>query len=285
MRPDTSEGPNATQAKNWHGRDGARWARHKAPHDAMLAPLTEKVFDAVKFAPGHYVLDLGCGSGTTTFEIARRIAPSGSVIGIDFSETLLALGRDQAAVEPGLPIKFEFADVETHNFAVASFDVAFSRIGVMFFSNPATAFANVRRALIPGGRLAFVCWRKVRANTWASVTLDIARRHVEMPPRPGPENPGPYSFRDPERVHRILTEAGWSDIEVAELDADAYMGADLDEALANCLIMGPIANQILAASENKRAAISAELRSVLPEYATERGVIMHAATWFVTATA
>ena len=155
----------------------------------------------------------------------------------------------------------------------------------MFFSNPATAFANVHRAMIPGGQLAFVCWRNVRANTWASVTLDIARRHVELPPRPGLEDPGPYSFRNQERVHRILTEAGWSDIAIVELDADAYMGADLDEALDNCLTMGPIANQILAASDNKRTAIAAELRSVLPEYATKRGVIMHAATWFVTATA
>ena len=285
MPPNASEGPNANQAKNWRGRDGARWARHKAPHDAMLAPLTEKAFDAVRFTPGQRVLDLGCGSGTTTFEIARSIAPSGFVFGIDFSDTLLALGREQAAAEPELNIKFESSDVETHNFEVANFDVAFSRMGVMFFSNPASAFTNVHRAMTPGGRLAFVCWRKVRANTWASVTLDIARHHVEMPPRPGPEDPGPYSFRDPERVHRILTEAGWSDVKVKELDADAYMGADLDEALANCLTMGPVANQILAAPENKRAAIVAELRSVLPEYATERGVIMHAATWFVTAAA
>ena len=285
MPPNIPEGPNATQAKNWHGRDGARWARHKAPHDAMLAPLTEKAFDAVGFVPGQRVLDLGCGSGTTTFEIARRIAPSGLVIGIDISKTLLALGREQAAAEPDLRIKFEFADIETHKFAVASFDVAFSRIGVMFFSNPATAFANVHRAMIPGSQLAFVCWRKVRANTWASVTLDIARRHVEMPPRPGLEDPGPYSFRDPERVHRILTEAGWSEIAIVELDADAYMGADLDEALANCLTVGPIANQVLAAPENTRTAIATELRSVLPEYVTKRGVIMHAATWFVTATA
>ncbi len=285
MAPDRTEGPNAAQAENWHGRDGVRWARHKAPHDAMLATLTDKALDAVGLAPGQRVLDMGCGSGTTTFEIARRIEPSGAVTGIDFSETLLALGREQAAAKPNLPIAFEFADVETHAFTAESFDVAFSRLGVMFFANPAAAFTNVRRALVPGGRLAFVCWREVRANTWASVTLDIARRHLEMPPRPGPEDPGPYSFRDSERVRRILTEAGWSDITIEALDADAYMGADLNEALANCLTMGPIANQVLTTTEEKREAIATDLRAALPEYVTDRGVIMHAATWLVTATA
>ncbi len=100
-----------------------------------------------------------------------------------------------------------------------------------------------------------------------------------------PEDPGPYSFRDPDRVRRILAEAGWSAIAIEELDADAYMGADLDEAVANFLAMGPIASQIQAAPDDKRAAIAAELHAALPEYVTDGGVIMHAATWMVTAEA
>lgn len=284
MTPNATRGPNAAQAEYWQGQGGERWSIYKAPHDAMLARLTEKVLDAVCFAPGQRVLDLGCGTGTTTFEIARRIMPTGSVTGIDFSETLLALAREQAA-ETDLPIAFESADVETHAFTPGSFDVAFSRIGVMFYADPAAAFANIRRALISGGRLAFVCWREVRANTWASVTIGIARRHIELPPRPGPEDPGPYSFRDPDRVRRILTEAGWSAVAIEELDADAYMGADLNEAVANFLAMGPIASLVQAAPDDKRAAIAAELRAALPEYVTEGGVIMRAATWMVTAEA
>lgn len=250
-----------------------------------MAPLTEKAFDAAGFAPGQRVLDLGCGTGTTTFEIARLVAPSGSVTGVDFSETLLALAREQAAAEPDLAVTFETADVETHGFAAASHDVAFSRFGVMFYTDPARAFANIRGALAPGGRLAFVCWREIGINTWASVTIAIARRHIELPPAPGPEDPGPYSFRDPERVRRILHEAGWSEISIEALDADAYMGADLDEGVANFLTMGPIANQVVAAPEDTRQAIAAELYAALPEYVTERGVIMRAATWMVTAAA
>jgi hypothetical protein len=138
--------------------------------------------------------------------------------------------------------------------------------------------------MVPDGRLAFVCWRNVQENTWASVTLNIARNHVELPPRPGPEDPGPYSFRDPERVRRILTEAGWNDIAIEELDADAYMGADLETGLANCLTMGPIANQVIATTDEKRAAITSELREALPAYLTDKGMIMHAAAWLVTAT-
>ncbi len=160
MAPTATEGPNAAQSEYWHGSGGERWARLKAPHDAMLAPLTEKVFDAVGFAPGQRVLDLGCGTGTTTFEIAKRIAPTSSVTGIDFSETLLALAREQAAAEPDLPIAFESADVETRAFAPEIFDVAFSRFGVMFYADPARAFAGVHRAMVPGGRLE--CDRQVR---------------------------------------------------------------------------------------------------------------------------
>jgi SAM-dependent methyltransferase len=155
----------------------------------------------------------------------------------------------------------------------------------MFYADPARAFANIRRALAPGGRLAFVCWREIAVNTWASVTLGIARRHIELPPAPGPDDPGPYSFRDPDRVRRILHQAGWSDISIAALESDAYMGADLDEAMANFLTMGPIANQVVAAPEDIRHAIAAELRAALPEYVTKRGVIMRAATWMVTAAA
>ena len=285
MSANPTEGANAAQAEYWHGSGGERWSTHKAPHDTMLAPLTDKALGAVGFAPGQRVLDLGCGSGTTTFDIARRVAPTGSVLGIDFSETLLALARKQAAAEPDLPIAFEFSDVATHAFATGGFDVAFSRFGVMFYADPTAAFVNVRRALVPGGKLAFVCWREARENTWASVTLGIGRRHIELPPRPGPEDPGPFSFREPERVRRILTAAGWSEIAIEKLDADAYMGADLDEAVANFLTMGPIASQVQAAPEDKREAIAADLRAALPEHVTARGVIMNAATWMVTATA
>lgn len=193
--------------------------------------------------------------------------------------------REQAAAEPGLAVTFETADVETHGFDPARHDVAFSRFGVIFYADPARAFANIRRALAPGGRLAFVCWREIAVNTWASVTLGIARRHIELPPAPGPDDPGPYSFRDPDRVRRILHQAGWSDISIAALESDAYMGADLDEAMANFLTMGPISNRVVAAPEDIRHAIAAELRAALPEYVTKRGVIMRAATWMVTAAA
>ncbi len=282
---EANKGPNAIQAERWNGADGERWARHKAPHDAMLALITKRAFDAVGFAPGQRVLDLGCGSGTTTFGIARLVGPSGSVTGVDISDILLAPALAQAAAEPDLPVTFEKADAETHTFAPASFDVAFSRFGVMFFANPAAAFANVRSALAPGGRLGLLCWRAVRENTWASVTIGVARRHIELPPGPGPEDPGPYSFRDPARVRRILTEAGWSDISIEPMDAEAYMGAELEEAVANFLTMGPIAAQVVTAPEAKREAIAGDLREAVAEHVTERGVNMQAAAWMVTAAA
>jgi SAM-dependent methyltransferase len=282
---DANEGPNAVQAKRWNGEDGERWARHKAPHDAMLALITKQTLEAIGFTAGQRVLDLGCGSGTTTFGIARLVGPSGSVTGVDISDILLAPALAQAAAEPDLPVTFEKADVETHAFAPESFDVAFSRFGLMFFANPAAAFANVRSAMAPGGRLAFLCWRAVRENTWASTTIRIARNHIELPPGPGPEDPGPYSFRDPARIRRILTEGGWSDLSIEPIDSEAYMGAELEESVANFLTMGPIANQVITASAAKREAIADDLRQAVAELVTEGGVNMQAAAWIVTAAA
>ncbi len=282
---DANEGPNAVQAERWNGEDGERWARHKAPHDAMLALITKQTLEAIGFTAGQRVLDLGCGSGTTTFGIARLVGPSGSVTGVDISDILLAPALAQAAAEPDLPVTFEKADVETHAFAPESFDVAFSRFGLMFFANPAAAFANVRSAMAPGGRLAFLCWRAVRENTWASTTIRIARNHIELPPGPGPEDPGPYSFRDPARIRRILTEGGWSDLSIEPIDSEAYMGAELEESVANFLTMGPIANQVITASAAKREAIADDLRQAVAELVTEGGVNMQAAAWIVTAAA
>src|SRR5881628_2723223 len=160
--------------------------------------------ERARIGAGERVIDIGCGCGDTTIALARRVGPAGLVLGIDVSAPMLARAAD-AAREAGVAhVRFEHADAQTHRFPAQAFDVLYSRFGVMFFSDPAAAFGNLRTALRPGGRLGFVCWQAVPENPWIAVPLEAAAQHMALPPPPAPGAPGPFSFADPERVRRIL---------------------------------------------------------------------------------
>ncbi len=157
-----------TQAEYWNGEVGARWARNQAVLDAVFAPLTEALFDRAALRGGESVLDIGCGSGATSLEAARRVGPEGAVTGADISAPLLAVARSRAEAETGAaPIRFVEADVERAD--LGAYGQALSRFGVMFFPDSARAFANIRRMLHPGGRLTFLCWRALPENLWVTV--------------------------------------------------------------------------------------------------------------------
>src|SRR5262249_6517301 len=146
------------------------------------------------------VLDVGCGTGQTSIELARRAGPGGAVTGIDISAPMLARARARAADAGARTVTFLDADAQTHRFDPASLDVCFSRFGIMFFAAPDAAFANLRSALRPAGRLAFVCWQSMRDNPWMLVPLMAAAAHITLPPPPAPDAPGPFSFADADRV-------------------------------------------------------------------------------------
>jgi ubiquinone/menaquinone biosynthesis C-methylase UbiE len=126
--------------------------------------------------PGEHVVDIGCGTGASSIALAEHVGPSGQVLGVDVSAPMLARAAER--LPPGAPIKFVRADATTAQFQPASFDLLFSRFGVMFFAEPARAFANLRTALKPGGRLVFACWRKFDENGWLQVPLRAAQEHV-----------------------------------------------------------------------------------------------------------
>lgn len=277
------DGPNAAQIAFWDGDGGDRWVLYQETHDAMLAALGELAMDAAAIGPGLRVLDIGCGCGGSTLEIARRVGANGTATGIDISSAMLARARERARTVPRPHVTFEHADAEAHDFAPASFDIAYSRFGAMFFTNPATAFSRIGKALVPGGRLCLLCWRDARENDWAMITIDIARELVQMPPRPGPEDPGPFSFKDPERVRRILTEAGFVDIALEPLDRKLCLGADLDKAAVNVQHIGPLAGVVATAPEGVRATVSARTREILAPRVTGNGVWLASACWIVTA--
>ena len=205
-----SAGPNAQQIQYWNDT-GPRWVAQQNVIDDQIRQLGRLAMDRSTVQPGERVLDVGCGCGDTTVELAGRVAPGGTVTGIDISAPMLERARERARTQ-GAAARFELADAQTHAFAPAIVDVIFSRFGVMFFTDPTAAFANLRRALTPGGRLAFVCWQALPDNPWMFVPLGAALQYLPTPPLPGPDAPGPFSFADPGRVRTILAGAGFRDV-------------------------------------------------------------------------
>jgi SAM-dependent methyltransferase len=274
-----------TQREYWSGKVGDAWAANAAQTDAMLHPLTEAALELGAFKPGERVLDIGCGAGWTSLEIARRVGSSGAVVGVDLSPQLLNLAQTRAS-ETGLPATFIETDAGAASFE-QKFDAAFSRFGVMFFEAPVDAFTNIRAALRPGGRLIFVCWRAMTQNIWGTHTLDAVRPMLKTPlPPPDPDAPGPYAFADEQKVQRILREAGWSDIAMSTWDGSLLLGGGGGVAEAADFVMqiGPgarvIADQQLDADEARQRIID----SLAPLH-NGQGVSLPAACWLVTANA
>ncbi len=196
--------------------------------------------DRLNPRPGQRLLDLGCGTGPTTVELAARVSPGGSVLGVDIAEEMLMRAAERAAEHGVDNVAFLRADVQGDDLGSQQFDGAFSRFGVMFFSDPVEAFWNVRRALRAGGRLSFACWQNALANEWMLVPGMAVMSVTRTPPRmPGSDEPGPFALSDPERVRSILAGAGFADITVATHD-DFLTVADeeISEYAALTLRMG-----------------------------------------------
>src|SRR6185503_20850430 len=169
--------------------------------------------------PGERIVDIGCGGGDTTLALAERVQGHGFVLGVDVSRPLLQRATARAANTPEYPVRFVEADAAGYAFERGSFDALFSRFGVMFFADPAAAFANLRRALKPGGRMAFVCWRSEGENPIMTVPLTAAKKRIPVPPPPAdPTAPGPFALADRARLERILQTAGFASIAITPHD-------------------------------------------------------------------
>ncbi len=280
-------GPNAEQIEYWNGPAGGKWVHFQERQDETLRPLGLAAMERAAIAGGEAVLDVGCGCGDTSFEIARRTGTSGSVTGVDISSVMLARARARAEAEPDLVVGFENADAETHTLPAEAFDLVFSRFGVMFFRNPEAAFANLRASLKPDGRIAFVCWRPLKENQWFSVPLAAAAEHIDLPDPTPPGEPGPFAFADPERLRGILDGAGFADIAIDANDQAIPVGgaADLDDIVGFVMQQGPMARALTAveADDATRARIAAGVRAAFePDYA-DGTVRLGTATWMVTA--
>jgi SAM-dependent methyltransferase len=275
---------NAGQVASWNGLAGRRWVEHQEFMDRLLAPVSEALFGAIALQPGAHVIDIGCGSGGTTLELARRVGPSGRVVGLDISAPLLARARERA--QRDAPVSFVEADATLYRFVPADADLLFSRFGVMFFADPVRAFANIRKGLKPGARLCFACWRD--GNQWASVPIEAVLPLLPPQPAADPDAPGPGAFAAEGKANRVLAAAGFTNIEARAVDMvfDVGAGLGVDGAVTYLLEIGAVSRALADQSAAVRAAAEAAIRAALAPFVTTSGRIeMSAAIWLVTASA
>jgi len=280
-----ADGPNAEQRRYWNEQAGPRWVASQTLLDRQLEALGRLAMDRARVAGGEAVLDVGCGCGASALELARRVGPRGRVPGVDLSAPMLEVARRRAADERLAHLAFEQADAQTHPLPEARFQLVYSRFGVMFFADPVAAFANLRAALAPGGRIAFVCWQSLGQNPWMAVPLGAIAEHVALPPPPAPDAPGPFAFADRARVERILADAGFAGVGHEEVSETLTIGGtgSLDEAVAFLLQLGPAGALLRDAEPATRERAAAAVREAIAPHHGPEGVRMPSAAWVVTA--
>lgn len=276
--------PALSQSEYWNGKVGEEWARQADRMDRMLEPVTLAALERLALQRGERVLDIGCGAAATTLLAADRVEPDGRVVGVDISAPMLALGRERAR---GRRIDLVEADAGAGAIPGAPFDAAFSRFGLMFFDEPSAAFANLRGAVRPGGRLVFVCWRGFSENAWSSAPLKALAPLLATPPAPpDPDTPGPFALANPERISAILAAAGWRDASIAPWDGAMHIGGggDAREAADFLMRIGPCARAVAEQNLDPSTARAA-LSDYLVAHETPDGVALAGACWIVSATA
>jgi SAM-dependent methyltransferase len=269
----------AEQAAYWNGPGGAMWLGAYDRIQRGIAGFGEIALAAAGAQPGERVVDIGCGTGGTTAELARAVGAVGHVLGVDISETLVEAARARTLGNA----TFEVADAATHAFAPAAADLVFSRCGVMFFGDPVAAFQNIRRALKPSGRLVFLCWRTAAENPWGAVPMRAAQPFLPPMARPGPEDPGQYSFGDRNRVERILTQAGFRGLSIEPVDQMLNQGRDVADVLERIGDFGPLARAFKDVPPEQVAKAKAAIAEALAPHATADGVKLAGACWLVRA--
>ncbi len=273
---------NAEQAEDWNGASGRHFIEQRERHERMRGRLTTRLLDAAQTHDGENVLDIGCGCGDTTI-LAARATPSGHALGADLSRIQVAEARRLAAAAGVANARFLVVDAQVHRFQAGIFDVVLSNFGVMFFDDPAAAFANLRKALRRGGRLAFLCWRTNDENPFFSIGFAEAAVILGLRNMPGPN--AAFCLADTGQVGALLSGAGFGGIEFAKVDEPMLIGSDEDDVL-EYERTSPSASEVLAGLSPAQAAeLARHVRDRLVAYVSPGGVAMPAAAWLVTAQA
>lgn len=269
--------PDAVRA--WNGPDGEYWARRHDEFDAAMRGYQDRFMVGAAICADDRVLDIGCGNGQTSCAAAQR-ATRGSVLGLDLSALMLERARSRAAAL-GLPnVGFVQADAQVEAFAPASFDVAISRTGTMFFQDPAAAFTNIGRALRPGGRLVMLVWQSARRNAWFTGVADALGLDLPDPPS---GVPGPFSLADPTYVGDLLAATGFTGVGCESIVAPMYFGDSVAHAAQFIGGLGFVAGALRAMSLDAANAAWARLNADIIAHLGNSGVEYPSAAWLVTA--
>jgi SAM-dependent methyltransferase len=273
---------NAEQREFW-AREGEQWVQEADRYDTMNAGFGGAMLEAVSLQSGERVLDVGCGNGATSIEAAKRVAPGGSVTGVDISAPMLAFARRRAAGQGAENVEFLDCDAQVHEFDGGAFDVVVSRFGTMFFEDPAMAFANLARAVRPGGRLAIAVWEDILKSEWIIVPGAAAAEHVGFPDLGPPGAPGPFAFSDGERLKGILESAGFSAVSLEAITKPMRIGDDVDEVAEFILSLELVRDLFAGKPRDKVDAAVAAAREAVASYAGPDGVVMNGTAWLATA--
>lgn len=267
------------QAALWNGPSGHAWVEEQALLDRLFAPFQQRLVAAVAAAAPAAVLDVGCGTGSTTLAIARALGDA-QVTGVDISEPMLAAATARAA-EAGVAARFIRADAQDYAFQPASVDMIVSRFGVMFFTDPVRAFANLARAARPGATLRAIAWRSAAENPFMTEAERAAAPLLpDLPPR-RPDVPGQFAFGDGDRVRRILADSGWTDIDVQPLDVECRLSKP--DLLAYVSRLGPVGGALREADDALRARVLATVTAAFDDYMVDGECRFMTACWTITA--
>ena len=270
------------QAMLWNGPSGRGWVETRDVLEGMFKPLEELLVAAVSEASARHVLDVGCGTGATTFAVAQALGPEGGCTGIDISEPMISAARVRTARD-GQATSFICADAQTHGFAPASFDMIISRLGVMFFADPVQAFANLRRAARPGAALRFIAWRDMAENPFMTTAERAARPLLPNLPARRPGAAGQFAFADRHRIEAILAASGWEAVAMTPIDcACSFPASELGRYVS---WLGPVGVMLQGMADPVRTQVIDTVRGAFDRYIDGTAVRFTAACWMVAARA
>jgi ubiquinone/menaquinone biosynthesis C-methylase UbiE len=274
---------NADQAALWNDSAGRAWVDRQESLDRLFKPFEDLLVDTVAKHRAQRVLDIGCGTGSTTLAIARLLAKSaGSAVGLDISEPMIALAKRRAE-RVTAPPRFVCADAQTYAFEPASFDLVVSRFGVMFFDDPVGAFANLRRAVAPNGALYVIVWRSPKDNPFMTAAERATAPYLpQLPPR-RPDEPGQFAFADRDRVRSILEQSGWAKVDSQPLDLPCTL--PLNELDDYIMRLGPLGRVLPQLDDRTREQVVTAARSAFAPFVHGAEVRFTAACWSVGARA
>lgn len=257
---------NEEQADYWGKSDsGAKWLTFEDQLDHLMAPVLDLVLDRAGLEPGMRVLDIGCGTGVSTLAAARQVGPNGHVLAADISKPFLERAQARSSEKAYKNTSFQYADAQTFEFPADQMDAAISRFGVMFFQDSVAAFANIARALKPGGGMTFAAWGPLDDNPWFKVPHIAAVRRLGQPPRVDRYAPGPLAFHDLDHVAGMMEQAGLTDIKADPVSLTLPGVGGLEGSATLCTRVGP-ASRVIAHFEGTEQDADAIQNDVAQEF-------------------